>query len=201
MLKKMIICSLCLFITVMGYSQDDIEEKESRTFIFTVLGGGNFAQIDGDSLAGYHKPGFNVGGRVQIVVHKNFQPSIEIAYSQKGSSSTFFKKPEILFVLDYAQIPVMLNYVDRRVMFSAGMAYAQLIRSKVTIRGNDEPAILDQYKKSDISFIAGATFFMTKNLGVNLRWERSVANLLKAPAQGIDSQVNKLITLRAAWKF
>lgn len=186
-----------------GWAQEDgePEDKDDRLFRASVWIGANAAQIDGDDLAGYDKLGINAGARVFVRLHENWQPSIGIYYSQKGSSSELIGSSDLQtkYSLDYAQIPIMFNYVDQRVIFSVGLAYGQLVRSNVIRQGLEDDGILDLYKSSDFSFIGGATFFVTEKIGFTLAWERSLINLINDPTQ--QSQVNKLITLQAGYQF
>ncbi|MEM7103493.1 MAG: outer membrane beta-barrel protein [Bacteroidota bacterium] len=202
MLKRTLwILLCCLPFGIFAQEDEPKDEKETRTFIASVWVGLNASQIDGDDLAGYDKLGLTGGVKAFIVLHPRWQPSVEIAYSQKGSSSELSlsgNSTETRITLDYAHVPIMMNYVDRRIQFSAGFAYGQLVRAKVQF-DPPNPDAADFYKKSDFSFLGSATFFFTKNMGVNLRWERSLINIIKDPDQ--QSQVNKLITFRLGYKF
>ncbi len=183
-----------------------IGSSEDARFRATFLLGMNAAQIDGDDLAGFNKVGLNVGGQVNIVLDRNdwvgrFQPSVGIAFSQKGSRPNN-NDPSGLqsqrFSLSYAQIPVMINYVDHRLMFSAGFAYGQLVNSKfIDNNGIDvSESASENYNKADVSFIGGATFYATNNIGLNINWERSLTTV-----NNIGWQVNRLISFKVAYTF
>ncbi|MEO1434820.1 MAG: outer membrane beta-barrel protein [Bacteroidota bacterium] len=203
MLRYLLFCLLFGCATISTWAQEDGEpvDDDDRLFRFSVWVAGNAAQIDGDDLAGYDKLGLNIGGRVFIRLHENWQPSIGINYTQKGSSSELLGSSDLQtkYSLDYAQIPVMFNYVDQRIIFSVGLAYGQLVRSSVVRQGLPDDGILDLYRNFDFSFIGGATFFVTDHIGFTLAWERSLINLITDPTQ--QSQVNKLITLGAGYQF
>lgn len=183
-----------------------IGSNEDARFRATVLLGGNVAQIDGDDLNGFNQLGFNVGGQVNIVLDRTdwigrFQPSVGIAYSRKGSnrSNKNLRDPAIHKIkLDYAQIPVLINYVDHRLMFSVGFAYGQLVNNKLIDRNGLDvtDANIGFYNKGDFSFIGGATFYATNNIGLNIAWERSLPSIRKS-----GWQVNRLISFKVAYTF
>ena len=107
-----------------------IGSNQDARFRASILVGFNASQIDGDELAGFNKAGINVGGQVNIVLDRNdwvgrFQPSVGIGFTQLGSAPSnndneLYRSQR--FNLAYAQIPVMIHYIDQRWVFSAGFA-------------------------------------------------------------------------------
>ncbi len=210
MIRLIIVLLLALPFCLTAQIDKDAERRigsnEDARFRATILLGLNVAQIDGDLLAGFNKLGFNAGGQVNILLDRNdwvgrFQPSVGIAFSQKGSRSDNNDPLTVQgerFNLSYAQIPVMINYVDHRLVFSAGLAYGQLVFSKfIDISGLDvTDSVADNYNKSEVSFIGGATFYATNNIGLNINWERSLGSLNKQ-----RWQVNRLLSFKLAYTF
>lgn len=126
-----------IFITViltlfsgMARAQEEDDDEPHGMYLETpklfyggLIAGANFAQVDGDYFAGYHKAGLNVGGIVYTQLGKHVALSLEILYSEKGSKSTIPKQtvgnPDITITkyginANYAEIPVMINYFDKR---------------------------------------------------------------------------------------
>lgn len=183
-----------------------IGNNQDARFRLTLLAGFNASQIDGDELAGFNKAGFNVGGQVNILLDRTdwvgrFQPSIGIGFSQLGSApgsrdDGIYRLQR--FRLAYAQIPVMIHYIDQRWVFSTGFAYGRLVNTEfIDSNGLDvTDEVSGNYATNDVNFIGGMTYYVTRNIGVNIHWEHSVFSI-----NSIGRQVHRLITFRAAYTF
>jgi hypothetical protein len=207
---------LFLFISNSLFAQSYYEE-DPRTFYGGLLVGGNFSQVDGDRFAGYHKVGFNVGGIVYAQFAEHIAGSIEILFSQKGSRAhktqlTTTQAYNILTYnidLNYAEVPLMLNYFDKRKShFGAGVSYSQLISSKeevltdppfpATVNMDDYP-----FKKMDINFLLGFNLHLVKGLFLNGRFQYSILPIRKNvyPEFGRNEQFNNMWTMRLMYLF
>lgn len=196
-------------------AQDEEEMYENRTFYGGLVLGTNFAQIDGDNFAGYNKVGLNVGGLVYIKLDEHIATSLEILYSQKGSKS---KSPQVLAPgyyitkygvnLNYAEVPVMINYFDKRKShFGAGLSYSQLASSNENIATNPAPVIAyDQtkypFKKSDLNLLLSGSLHMYKGFFLNLRFQYSLITIRNSvPNVTRAEQFNNMWTLRVMYLF
>lgn len=210
----LLLLSLPLFLSAQKPTKPDEPEyidDEVGTFRAGLIFGANGSQIDGDGFAGYNYLGFNAGGKVLIVLHKNWQPGFELLYSQKGSSeNTDLLAFQYKYSLDYVQIPVLMHYVDRRIMFELGASYNRLVRSKVKIAGIIDDFFAEGFRKSDITLLGGMTFYLNpkKNFAVNARYEFSLMDSYvgnmdypgKDSAQ-LGRQMFKLVTIRGYYMF
>ena len=210
-MKRILVC-LLLTLPIWAYTQGDLTDgktiggNQDARFRLTLLGGFNASQIDGDDLFGFNKAGFNVGGQVNILLDRTdwvgrFQPSIGIGYTQLGSAPGNRDETTILsqrFRLSYAQIPIMLHYIDQRWVFSTGFAYGRLVNSSfIDSNGLDvTDDVGDNYSTNDVNFIGGCTYYVTQRIGINIHWEHSVFSI-----NSIGRQVHRLITFRAAYTF
>jgi len=193
-------------------------EEVPRTFYGGLILGGTFAQVDGDNYAGYHKLGLNAGGIMYAQVADHVALSMEILYSQKGSKSngpklTNSKAHEIRkygIDLKYAEVPIQLNYFDKRKShFGGGLSIGQLITSKETATtetpGFPSQDTLDQYKfkRTDLNFILGGSLHMYKGLFLNVRFQYSLMSIRKNyyPEFGRAQQFNNMWTLRLMYLF
>ncbi len=218
MKQFLLICIACLPLLMSAQRKVDdgqpkYKEDKVGTFKAGLIVGANGAQVDGDGFAGYTKLGLNLGGRMMIVLHEHWQPGFELLYNQKGSQTTLetsIGPLQYKYSLDYISIPLMMNYVDRRVQFTAGAAYNQLVKAKVKDAGIDDPLIAEGFKKVDISLLAGMTFYLdvNKHIAANARFEYSLmdayAGGLKFPGQDnsrLIRQTNKLVTVRLMYMF
>jgi len=203
---------LLLILPMCVWAQGDLKgdktigSNEDARFRASLLVGMNASQIHGDNVFGFNKAGLNIGGQVNIILDRKdwvgrFQPSVGIAYSELGSSAGGNDNPELRlqrFKLAYAQIPVMIHYTDQRWVFSAGFAYGRLVNTKfidtfgIDISDNE----VGNYRESGVTFIGGGTIYVTRNIGLNINWERSLYSI-----HNFVRQVHESINFRAVYTF
>ncbi len=198
-------------------------EENPRTFYGGLILGGNFSQVDGDNYAGYHKVGLNGGGIVYANLANHFAASMEILYSQKGSKSngvsaittngSTYDVQKYNINLNYAEVPLQLNYFDRRKShFGGGFSISQIISSKETVETNPafpNPDTLNnfKFKKTDLNFILGGSMHIWQGFFLNLRFQYSILPIRKNQdiypglRPGGRDQFNNLWTLRVMYLF
>ncbi len=218
-IKAFIVCTVLLCVlTVVSRAQDSYYIEDERTFYGGLVLGANFTQVDGDNYAGYHKAGLNAGGIVYAQMAPHVAPSLEILYSQKGShghkgqrSNTgafYITKYDIK--LNYAEVPIMLNYFDKRKShFGAGISYSQLIsKQEKAVTSNqtfNDTINFDRYpfKKYDINFIIGGELHIYKGLFFNVRFQYSLLPVRKViyPEFGRAEQYNNAWVMRLMYLF
>ncbi len=167
-----------LFLTAQG-------EALPQRFKAGVIAGFNTAQIDGDKSAGFHKFGLLGGLRGVVILSDKMELSLEMLYSQRGSRSGN-KEPVIPFKinLNYVEVPVIFNYMDwlegdgeyYKLHFHAGFSYGRLINFKIDDGSttSDLVRIGDFFRENDVSWLAGATFYANKHVGITARYSRSI---------------------------
>ena len=206
------------FGTVQAQNPSTYYEEIPRTFYGGLIVGANLSQVDGDAYAGYHKAGLNVGGIVYTRFTPHLAASLEILFSQKGArgnqpqqlgnTDTFLTDYRIN--LNYAEIPVMLNYFDRRRShFGAGFSYSQLINGEELIgitrsnQAGEVDASAYPFRKSDVNFLVSGNLHMTKGLFLNLRFQYSLFPVRKThyPGIGRAEQYNNLFAVRLMYLF
>lgn len=192
-------------------------EENPRTFYGGLLLGANFSQVDGDNYAGYHKAGLNAGGIMYIRLEEQLAASIELNYAQKGSrsnkiqasNSRQYAVEKYYIDLNYAEIPLQLNYFDRRKShFGGGLSYSRLISSKetiVTTPAFSKPDTLNTFpfKKSDLGLVLGGSLHVWKGFFLNLRFQYSLLPIRKKifPEFGRAEQYNNTWTFRIMYLF
>jgi hypothetical protein len=206
---------------VSAQETDDEEQhglyiEQQKVFYGGIVAGANFAQIDGDYFAGYHKVGFNAGPIVYAQLAKHLALSLEILYSQKGSRSSIGKLSPYnsgVYILkyginvNYAEIPIMINYFDsRRSHFGAGFSYSRLVSSTetITVYSLRNIKTIDfnsnyPFKKDAFDFIVGADLHLWKGLFLNVRFQYSllpVRTVLPPPTYARADQYSNLWTVR-----
>lgn len=205
---------------VLAQNPSSYYEEVPRTFYGGLLGGVNFTQVDGDSYAGYHKIGFNAGGIAYAQLAPKIAGSIEILFSQKGSRGHKAQEsgnPGVIIQkyridLNYAEVPIQINYFDRRKShFGGGLSYSQLISSneKLEIQNGPgapiTPVNTDEYKfrKADINLILGGNLHLWQGLFLNARFQYSMIAIRKDIPEGYGraEQYNNMWTLRLMYLF
>jgi hypothetical protein len=185
----LIISSLYLF-TNFAYGQ----YGDDKLFYGGVILGTNFTQVDGDNFAGYHKVGINGGFIVYAKLGQYVAASMELLYAQKGArasngqlparsldQSTVFTK--FYNKLNYAEIPIMLNYFDeKKSNFGAGFSYSQLVSSKESYTTSsgaviENGATLYPFRKYDLNFLLNGNAALYKGLFLNLRFAYSLISI------------------------
>ena len=193
-------------------AQED-EMFENRTFYGGLILGGNFCQVDGDNFAGFHKVGLNAGGVVYIKLDQHIAASMEVLFSQKGSRAT---TPQVLasgfyilkygIDLNYAEVPIMINYFDKRKShFGGGLSYSQLASSNEYITTNPPTAYdLSKYpfKKSDLNLLLSGSLHLYKGFFLNLRFQYSLISIRNTvPNVTRGAQFNNLWAVRVMYLF
>lgn len=202
------ILSAVLLVSCTLNAQINAGEKDDNTFqVFEggISAGFNFSQVDGDNFAGFNKLGINAGPIVHVNFTPNWNVSLEVLFSQKGSRT----KPDpnnfntYYLAMNYIEVPVMANYNDKnRLIFQAGAAYGRLFSVKEEINGvlNDNK---EAFYSDEISYIVGGTFLLgeKKHWGINARYQGSITTVGASANPTVIGLVNRLLTLRGVYYF
>jgi hypothetical protein len=190
-------------------------EEVPRTFYGGLLAGAAFTQVDGDAYAGYNKVGLNAGGIVYARIADKLAASIEITYTEKGarghydfrlSGSSDTTVTDYRIKLRYAEIPIQLNFFDRRRShFGAGFSYAQLITGEEIIETNRGTIETDAYpfRKADVNLLLTGNLHLVKGLFLNARFQYSLFPVRKNhyPGIGRSEQFNNVWVVRMMYLF
>lgn len=220
MLKIRKITLLIAFLLVGWVNHVDAQSyyvDDNRTFYGGLVAGATFTQVDGDNFAGYSKAGFTGGGIVYAQLVDKIAGSVEILYTQKGSKANktqrsnnnvyLISKYDIK--LNYAEVPVMINYFDRRKShFGAGLSYSQLIsykESAVTQPTLPDTLDLDNYpfKKYDLNLVLSGSLHLYEGLFLSYRFQYSLIPVRTAIYKefGRAEQYNNMHVLRLMYIF
>lgn len=172
MTKKTILTLSFLFSLGLCYAQG---------FKAGIVVGGNMSQINGDLIAGFNKLGVQGGLKVMRDVSDRMTWSLELLYSEKGSRSTSRDLDPLKIKVNYVEFPLTISWKDwladdyYKLWFEGGLSVGSLISSKIEDVGGLVP--VDEFRKTDISWLVGATFFSQEQLAFSLRYAQSI-NLL-----------------------
>ena len=181
MKKTNIVVFIILLLTTFFIGESSAQSR----FRAGVVVGGNVSQIRGDFTGGYNKFGLVGGLRVNTILQEKMNITLEIVYSERGSRSHRLEPSDIEINLKYVEVPVLLNYKDwyveeddyYRVQVSGGFAYSRLIKGESLGTTNFPSDIAEDFSPTDISFVVGAEYFVTKKFSISGRWYTSI-NLL-----------------------
>lgn len=194
-MKKLLIVAL-LFASGQMYSQ--------AGFDFKAVVGLTLAQLDGDMLAGYNKPGISVGGRLSYALQDEMDISLEMLYSSRGSQEQLFGSDINTTNLQYIELPIIFSYKDwliegedyHKVRIEAGLSYGILFdfESENTLYRD----IGEEIRDSDLSYVLGAGYQFTKRIGMSLRYTRGLIDLYRPEDASL---ISYFLTLRAEYTF
>ena len=208
---------LCALAPAVLHAQNPTSyyEEVPRTFYGGLVGGASFCQVDGDAYAGYNKVGLNAGGIIYARIQDKIAASIEILYSEKGARGTLDKYldggtnyilTDYAIKLRYAEVPIQLNYFDRRRShFGAGFSYSQLITGEEIIETNRGTLNTEAYpfRKADVNFLLTGNLHLVKGLFLNARFQYSLIPIRKThyPGIGRSEQFNNVWIVRLMYLF
>lgn len=207
---------ICAFVFKAG--AQNIYVEDNRTFYGGLVAGAAFTQIDGDKFKGYRKVGFTGGGIVYAELMPEVALSMEILYTQKGSNEQQggFSSNRVYLInsyearLDYAEVPILLNYfVRRKSHFGAGVSYGQLVSSKEIVNTTPDYSSrvdLEDYpfRKSDLNFILSGNIHIKSGLFLNLRFQYSMIPIRTnsyVEFSAKDEQFNNMLMVRLMYLF
>ena len=203
-MKKIIITiALCFFIGQIANAQ-----KIKGVAIL----GCNLTQVDGDRVFGYHKVGANIGVGAILPFTDAFSLHVETIVTQKGSreAAKYLDSLDGSYKLnlDYAEIPVYVNFFDRKgkMNIGAGFAWGRLINFSEYQNGYkiDFPhAYITKPISDDVSCFANMYFSIYKGLKLNLRYQYSMKSIRhRIFSDGnYREQYNNVVTIRLMYVF
>jgi len=183
-------------------AQQFTETMPDQRFIGGLVGGINLTQVDGDKLAGFNKIGFNIGGRVAAILAPRWQLSMELAFTQLGSSRNNNDDPSATIDklrLNAVEVPVMVNFLEWKLHVHAGVSYVRVINYYVEDVFGEDITDLADYNENLFQFIIGASFFFNDHVGLNVNWSKSLNNL-QAEA-GAGTLLTRNVQIRSMYLF
>ena len=162
---------------------------QTGRFRAAVVGGLNAAQIDGDDLAGYNKPGLRGGLRAITYLTPKSDLVFDILYSERGSrrlGDPNFGGFDNIIRLQYIEVPVMYTIKDwldeesdyYRVQAYGGLVFSRLFDSNVL---NVDPFEEQQenFNQFSMGFTLGAAYNLSDNFSVGIHFNRNLTLLYK----------------------
>jgi hypothetical protein len=180
-----------------------------------VIAGANFCQIDGDDEVGFLKIGPNVGVWGAVRFHRRWMVNVELLYTMRGSYATFktaYNRP-LDWTYNYAEVPIYVSFLEykaidkknkefMRIAVKAGLSGAYMLGGSEVTNGfaaNDEN-FANAYKTYDVSGILGGTFFFTRHIGLDVRYQWSLVPFGQSWSLGRET-FHRLIGTRLFYQF
>jgi hypothetical protein len=181
-----------------------INDLQGQRFFGSIVGGVNFAQIEGDNSAGFNKRRFSFGIKLDYPISPAVDLTTELLYSGRGAKG---KVNELDINLNYIEIPFLVAYRDwyiedkkyDKVRIEGGLSYGYLF--SVTNSNTPIAVLAQNASKHDISFVGGVAYMFTPNLGLNLKYTRSFLRIVKNPILENDGFLSYFTTLRLEYHF
>ena len=152
----------------------------AQTFRASALAGINLGQIDGDSLIGFRQPGINAGLRVVAMLSENWRAGPEILFSQQGARQrtrpAFFSSYDDIRI-NTVEVPLMIYFKEWRFTAEAGLSYNRVFTSEIRNFQQRDISAERPLKEQFLNAKVGVTMYFTPNLGLNVRWSKSLTDI------------------------
>lgn len=158
---------------------------DAQRFSASVLLGSNFAQIDGDDLAGFNKLGISAGILTEYELKPHMKFSVELLFNQTGSKSalSFGKAPGVEFIqTSYIDIPIIFRLNDwkindefYKVFLDGGLSLGRLFSTEA--QNSFFTGLDTDFTKTNLAFCLGGGIRFSKQLGITGRFTRSINSL------------------------
>lgn len=171
---KKILLIITLLLTVPAMAQQ---------FDFSINGGLNMCQIDGDGSGPYNRMGFHAGVNTSFPLgYSDFRMLIEVGVCQKGST---IKSLNRTITATYIEVPILLTYNWPNLRLGAGVAPAFLGKATVKTGGEETPSIEQIFRKMDILPVTvDALYRFGDHLGIEARWSTSLLPITTEASSG-----------------
>lgn len=186
-----------LVLVMYGIQPVGICAQNPLRFGSGVFAGINMAQIDGDDMQGFDKPGNNFGLKGIAYILPSFEFHTELSYSERGSQSKGYAKDEFRgrqMILNYGSITGLFTLNDWfdpikeyfRLQWQGGVSYGHLIKYDThdPIVGDGRKVnfaeVAPYFNTNDLTMVLGANLKLTDHIGISFRYNRSMNKVIDA---------------------
>jgi hypothetical protein len=167
------------------------------------------SQVEGDGYRGFNKFGLDAGLTLNAKINDKWSSQFEILFIQKGSKHSYSdstgSNPDFYEMrLNYVEVPLLLNYKQKKFTFEIGPAFGYLISAREYNYYGEFPSLTPFYS-TEFSCIAGVHYQLFKKLGFTWRYSNSILPIRKY-ASGASfwfnpGQINVVLALTATYQF
>lgn len=171
----------------------------AQFFEGSLFGGLCFAQVRGDAMAGYNKPGFSGGIRIAYPISDKDKISIALSFLQKGSRMRYDKYGIgygnwHLLRANYFELPLLymreFTIYEKVLNFEVGLSTGYLLGSHIKYFRNDggtEPTFL---RKLDYSLTWGISAQLSEHFDLYFRHGYSMISVDNTEFHTVFSRAN-----------
>ncbi len=208
---------LLIFLITVGISSN----LHSQIIKGEAMLGLNMTQVEGDEVHGFRKPGVNIGVGALVPFKNNWDVSMEVNFSQKGSrqkkqytdslSSGEVITGEYKLRLNYVEVPVMIHYTDKDfITIGAGFSWGRLVGVEEWEHGKRvETTTLSSgtYDKNDFCYLIDLRIRIKGPLKFGFRYQNSMVKIRTREFSDLTGstwtrdQFNKVLTFRLIYMF
>ena len=182
--------------------------QAQKRFRAGLKAGVSTTQVDGDTYGGFDKAGFVGGVTLNGKINEKWKAQFEILFVQKGSKHVGnAEKGDYSFYLmqlNYLEVPILLQYQQKKFTFEIGPGIGYLISSKeedAAGKLNHQPP----FYTTEVSGSLGINYQIYKNLGINWRFTNSLLPIRKfsSGASTFDKpgQMNNVLAFTLTYRF
>lgn len=182
-----------------------------------LIGGIDFAQVDGDGYKGYNKMGFTGGGVLfmpfgqleNFPIDATIALSMEVLFTQKGSKGND-PVPGILsqnINMQYAEVPFQLNLYrgPRKSGFGMGLSIGYLAISEETVVTDQGVSLKNgnPFNKFDLNYVLTGNIHLWNGFFLSPKFQYSLLSVRDNNSMygGRDQQFNNVVALRLMYLF
>ncbi|OFX56855.1 MAG: hypothetical protein A2066_19165 [Bacteroidetes bacterium GWB2_41_8] len=176
-----------------------------------VLGGLNASQVDGDTYSGYHKPGFALGGYVQVELSRTVYTGMELKLMQKGSrnidSLATDGRIKYIMRLNYVDLPFYLGIrTSDKISLLFGISPGYLLSgNEYDDYGKFAEQDQNLFNSIDLQGFFGFRFQINRRLYVDLRGAYSVLPIREQEGEPLwywkSNQFNNLLSTTVLYRL
>ncbi len=215
-MPKKVLGLLFIFIAVLSLS------TKAQIIQGEVIGGVNFSKVEGDRVNNgmfkFNKPGVQLGVGAIVPLGHNFSTSFEILFNQKGAYKKYGQpdsaQPMYLTRLNYAEIPLLIQYTDKgKYTFGLGASYSRLVGVKWIVNGRILSNSINDgyYARNNFDGIANFRFIIYRQLKMDVRYTYSLTSIWSGTEDQLLETIggqkqdmhqnNSMVTFRVVWVF
>lgn len=198
-MKKVV--SLVCFIAVAGFSfaQTTTTVTNQPSVQFGLKAGVNLADVKSEIYTDTKtRTSFYAGGLAHIHLNQHFALQPEAIYSRQGFEQNISSGLVLTAKLDYINIPVMLQYMNRGVRIETGPQLGFLVNAQADYTDGRDNDIENRLKSTDFSWGFGVSYVTTPGVGISARYNLGISNINKdITSPGVsDIEINNRV-----WQF
>lgn len=200
---KKTLLPLALILTVSCFAQTKGTTATAGTSKpvaqFGIKAGANLADVKTDLYPNHEaKWGFHAGLLAHIHLNSHLAIQPEIIYSRQGFKQQIASNSQLDMKLDYINIPVLIQYMNRGFRLETGPQIGLLVKGVGDVSTGQEYEMKDFLKSTDFSWSFGLGYLSVLGVGVSARYNLGINNINESVrVQGVqNNEMNNRV-----WQF